>query len=233
MFLVKQIGSMLNEKGELVKDIGEGARFLLVAGTMMLAVIWKMLEAGFLSTSIRGGCGQQQPGRLVIEGKRFFWRMVRFNFIIFSACMIIFQLYIVMLYGMNNPENIPELILRLGIIISLIFLTRPLLLVPAIMLVKDCMVFDAFSLIRNYRLYEGKGLVAVYWFGVVCSTLLPLLTDRIGTGVGGDVFLVIYSFAAACFMFIVSLAAVRFVAVRSIEPIDVPEDQSGKGYFEE
>ena len=228
LFLGEQINSMFDESGQLKRNIGELSMFMLASGTMTLMVIWVMLQAGFLSTAIRGGDVQQNPNILVIEGKRFFWRMFRFNLFMYAILLLIVQLVIGLLVGANAREGVPVFYQTLSALFAMIILTRPVLLIPAIMLVENCLVFEAFSRTRKYSFERGKLLLMVYWIGMAMLTLPELIFPDIKSVLIRDVFLVVYSMIGSIFLFYISYTAVRMVSGIYSETVKADSDTDDK-----
>ena len=66
-----------------------GLDFVLGLGTMAFWMVWQLLYIGFLATSFINPAEPREPMELLKIGKRFFWRMLRFQLVFGCAYMIV------------------------------------------------------------------------------------------------------------------------------------------------
>jgi len=218
IFLGGQVRAMFNEKGELATSINDLASFAMAICMGCLAVIWIMLELGFLTTICKEGTAQQQPIRLVIEGKYFFWRSVRFRLVLSVALVLIAQMIMVTgnvaFFRLEDLGEIPKLFETACIILALLFLARQFLLTQAIMIVEDCNVIPAVIISLRFKLSLIKMLIVAFIAAKAFELLTPMAFKEEGTlGFEVNIFSMIYSFAVSAFMFIITVAALRLVVM--------------------
>ncbi|MFH1615714.1 MAG: hypothetical protein ABIG61_11610 [Planctomycetota bacterium] len=190
--------------------------FLMATAAAVVAVLWQMLSIGFLRTAYTGGTASQEPASLIITGRHFFWRMIRFQILFtvlyFAVSFIILELLNLLVFDRTGQKLSPKII-HLVMQLVFIILLKPMLLVPAIIIVRDCTVREGFGLMRNYRLRRAKMLLGVFFicFAVffVLSFVQGLTKDKslLGYVVAGANLT-----AAAALTLLIYLAATAFVA---------------------
>jgi len=206
--------------------------FIWGMGTALFAIIWQMLYLGFLATAYTEGAAPKQPGQLVSVGRLFFWRMLRFQIILGIAyigiSLVILAIVQSVALGQKDVSRIPDWIAHLCSFAALAVLAKPILLMPAVMIVRDRMVLEAFGLLREYRLLEAKALV---WAFFVCFATVYLLSSLLGLIEPGGVFYYIlvgtYAVVSSALIVAVTLGAVLFVGSKTApttEPIKSPEN---------
>jgi hypothetical protein len=197
--------------------------FIWGMGTALFAVIWQMLYLGFLATACTEGTAPKQPGELVGVGRLFFWRMFRFQ-------IILFVIYIGLLKVISEivQSGIPDWIVHLCLFAALAVLVKPILLTPAVMIVRDRMVLEAFILLKEYRLAEAKPVV---WAFFGCFATVYLLSSLLGLIETGSVFYYalvgIYAVVSSALIVALTLGAVLFVGSKTppaTEPSESPEN---------
>ena len=194
--------------------------FIWGMGTALFAVIWQMLYLGFLATACTEGTVPKQPGELVGVGRLFFWRMMRFQIVLGIAyagiSLMVLAIVQSVSLGQKDASSIPSWIAHLCSFAALAVLVKPMLLTPAVMIVRDRMVLEAFRLLKEYRLAEAKPVV---WAFFVCFATVYLLSSLLSLIETGSVFYYvlvgIYAVVSSALIVAVTLGAVLFVASKT------------------
>ena len=155
------------------------ASFLLGFGIMLFAVLWQMLYLGFLKTSAVSGGQPQQPMQLLRSGRPYFWRILFFQIMLGFALMLLNSFLASSLGGLiweGRPlAELPSWFVQLCALVGILVALKPLLLVPAQMIVYDITVFRAIYRMRFCRIsgIDNFLRLIIVGFGViVLSTLL-------------------------------------------------------------
>lgn len=150
--------------------------FLYSLASMVFLVLWQILLLGFLATLNINYGTPLDPKLLIIIGRRFFWRMIRFQIILgllyFAASMLIFNaMKWIFLQSVPN-ENISTWTLAICAVVSMAILSKPILLIPPIMICKNCMVLEAVAMMPNYKISDIKILPAVFITGLTLTVAI-------------------------------------------------------------
>jgi len=155
------------------------ASFLLGFGIMLFAVLWQMLYLGFLKTSAVSGGQPQQPMQLLRSGRPYFWRILFFQIMLGFALMLLNSFLASSLGGLiweGRPlAELPSWFVQLCALVGILVALKPLLLVPAQMIVYDITVFRAIYRMRFCRISGIDNflrLIMVSFGVIVLSTLL-------------------------------------------------------------
>jgi hypothetical protein len=204
--------------------------FIWGMGTALFAIIWQMLYLGFLATACTEGTAPKQPGELVGAGRMFFWRMLRFQIALGIAYIGISLMVLAIVQsvslGQKEASSIPAWIAHLCSFAALVVLVKPMLLTPAVMIVRDRMVLEAFILLKEYRLAEAKPVV---WAFFVCFATVYLLSSLLSLIETGSVFYYalvgIYAVVSSALIVAVTLGAVLFVASKTTPATEPAENR--------
>ncbi|MHC4721129.1 MAG: hypothetical protein ACYS6I_00325 [Planctomycetota bacterium] len=211
--------------------------FIWGMGTALFAVIWQMLYLGFLATACTEGTAPKQPGELVGVGRLFFWRMLRFQIALGIAYIGISLMVLAIVQsaalGQKDASSIPAWIAHLCSFAALVVLAKPMLLTPAVMIVRDRMVLEAFGLLKEYKLLEAKALL---WAFFVCFATVYLLSSLLSLIETGSVFYYvlvgIYAVVSSALIVAVTLGAVLFVGSKTKLAIKDTEEDNGDKFAE-
>jgi hypothetical protein len=143
---------------------------------MAFMVLWLILFLGFLGTLSINYATPLDPMVLVRIGKRFFWRFVRFQFLFalyyLAASILIFSAVKFLLFPSIEPENVsPWVSYACGVIVMGV-LAKPILLIPPIMICRNCMVFQAVRTMSRCRISDMKILPIVFVTGLIITGAL-------------------------------------------------------------
>jgi len=211
--------------------------FILGMGTALFAIVWQMLYLGFLATAYSEGAGPQQPARLVGVGRLFFWRMLRFQIVLgviyIGVSFVILVIVQSVVLGTEDVSKIPDWVAHLCSFAALSVLAKPMLLIPAVMIVRDRMVLEAVGLLKEYRFFEAKDLV---WAFFGCFATVYLLSSLLGRIKPGGAFYYtavgIYAVVSSALIVALNLAAVLFVGRKTKLTIEDTEENNGDEFTE-
>ena len=138
---------------------------------LLFLLIGTFLCLGFLRTVYLEGQRRQRLLILLRTGKHFFWRM-------FALCWIYalpFTLSIIVLSKLIPSHVIPWFYTLYSTLVNLI-LIKLMILIPALIIVLDCGVFDSFKFLRSYKLSNAKELVLLYCGNVAIGSFWSILS---------------------------------------------------------
>lgn len=181
MMLVLEEVIMITEKaGSQGPAMPFGVSFVLGLGVMLCAVLWQMLYLGFLKTAAVSGTQPQQPMQLLRSGRPYFLRILLFQILLGFALMFINMLIVTGLAGLvfqDRPlEQIPEWFTQMCVLIGILIVLKPMLLVPARIIVYDNPIFTAIAYTRFYQLSRIDNIFRFTFagFAVILLTVLPI-----------------------------------------------------------
>ncbi|AQT67564.1 hypothetical protein STSP2_00712 [Anaerohalosphaera lusitana] len=214
----------LNDAAGQEPEVSEWSLFAMVAGVTFFAVFYVMITMGFLETAYREGTYQQDPAKLLIIGRRFFWRMLRFNIIIgLVSSVIIFAFYVVIhrMILQLPPDEAPSVwVQQISAFFTSIIVARPVLLIPPIFITTGTNeALKAFSLSKKFPVKSMVGPIVIY---VVCQAVAnglmqawPLMKD---TGPIRYIPLAVIGVAAGLLFFVPYLPAMKYITERMPSP---------------
>ena len=144
--------------------------FLLGVGSIVCVVIWQMLYLGFLKTSAVEGGHPQQPEDLLRFGRPYFWKIFLFQ-ILFGFVVMIFASAVGSVLGgaiwkTQDITQIPQWFSQVCGLAAIILLIKPMLFIPARMIVFDNSVMQAVFAMRQYRMSDIDQLFKVILGGI-------------------------------------------------------------------
>lgn len=168
-----------SSNSDFISNLSETAAFWYSLGAMFFYMMWTMLFLGFLASLIVICQTPQEPAVLLKIGRRFFWRIMRFS-IIYGSLWVILRAslyYIVksLFFPSLAIELMPFWVLELCSIPPCIILAKPLILVPCIMIVRNCMLLEASAEISQYEILKAKALLAIFISAVTLDRLFSIL----------------------------------------------------------
>jgi hypothetical protein len=203
--------------------------FIVGMGTAFFAIVWQMLYLGFLATACTEGESPKQPAQLVSVGRLFFWRMLRFQIILgviyMGISVVILVIVQSVVLGAEELSGIPDWVAHLCSFAALVVLAKPMLFIPAVMIVRDRMVLEAVGLLKEYRFFEAKDLVRAFF---VCFATVYLLSSLLGLIKPGGVYYYaavgIYAVVSSALIVAVTLGAVLFVGSKTAPATEPTEN---------
>jgi hypothetical protein len=214
-----------------------GLDFALVMGTMAFGIVWQLLYLGFLATSFIDPDQPREPMELIRIGKQFFWRMLRFQLVFGCAYMTI----VLFISGFlmktaradGTMDDVPSWIMAISSFAAIAALVKPMLLMPALMIVQDRMVTEAFVSLKNYRILEMPKLLKLF-FGCFAVIFLLSFVHSLTAPKTLIHYAVtcVYGLSTSFLLLVVSLAAVKFVAQRTdfvleedLMPVNIEDEE--------
>lgn len=153
LFLIKDIGIINTQPEEYSFRV-----FLLGVGLAAFSIISQMMLWGFLRTTAVSGTSAVQPGTLLVVGREYFWKLFVVQIILWFALAVIASVQQVtvsyILYKKFIPDVIPSWLEIIPVIIGGIILIKPIYFMPAIMLVGDLNMIEAFRYLRQLDLFR-------------------------------------------------------------------------------
>lgn len=213
-----------------------GLDFVLVAGTMAFWIVWQLLYIGFLATSFINPAEPREPMELLRIGKRFFWRMLRFQLVFGCAYMVIMLFIASFLMKTAQPDgtmdDVPLWIMAISSFTAFAVIVKPLVFIPAVMIVRDKMVTETFMSLGQFPLARAIELLKLFFscFAVIfllsfvhSLTVPKTLIHYAVTGIRG--------LCTSFLLLLTAMAAVRFVAQRTdftleeeLKPVNIEDE---------
>lgn len=154
---------------ERTKQVPFWPDFFLAVGIIAFMVVLLRLYLGFLKSAATDGPTPQEPMQLLRIGRPYFIRMLVFQ-LFWQIGVSILTIPIIGVLGgaiwqTEDASAIPGWFVRLGTLLGMLVLMKPLFLIPARILVYEDTVFGALSTFWRYRL--GRMDHFIYW--VLCG----------------------------------------------------------------
>lgn len=192
------------------------ASFLLGMGMVLCGILWQMIYLGFLKTAAVSEGEPKQPMQLLRTGRPYFWRIVLFQIMLGFIVMLLNGVFLKVLGGLiwreRSVEDFPVWFSQLCALAGTLIVLKPMLLIPARIIVYDVTAIEAFFQIRFYRLDQIKGLIKaiVIGSGVIVLSVLPSV---LMTAEGSRRYILsgLYSTASSLVLLIWVMAAVLWV----------------------
>jgi hypothetical protein len=157
---------MSRQERSTLEKLSNAAGFFLGMGTMALGIVTQMLMLGFLASVVHEETRRQEPTTLLLAGRYFFWRWIRF--LILEAALLVggveicFQILNATVLHVQSLKDVPEWANIVIGAVPVILVTKLALVVPAEMIVRNRMVFASVQSMREISLFWMKALVAAY-----------------------------------------------------------------------
>lgn len=157
------------------------AGFLMGAGSILFVTVWMMLYLGFLKTSAVAGTEAQQPIDLVRRGRPYFWKIFFFQILI-GFVMMFFSGVVMSLLGWfiwrtEDLTKIPEWFSNACVMVAIMIMMKPILFIPARIIVYDNTVLQSILAVRQYRLNDIDHLFRLMIGGVGVILVFMFLSD--------------------------------------------------------
>ena len=230
MMLVEQV-SAAAEQDVAAGRVGQPSQtidFFMGFGTIVITIVAQMLYLGFLKTACTEGTSPQEPGALLRIGRHYFWRILRFQLIIFVVYIglvgLILSLFSPFVTEAAKPEDFPEWLLGVSFLLALIVLIKPLTLSPALMVGCDMMAVKSIFSIRRHRIFGERKVLALYVLGFIIISAISAAIDMYEISGALRYFKVgFFSVVAGTALLAVHLEALRMVTF-GLEPATAEQD---------
>lgn len=188
--------------------------WLLVFFPLVSILILATLRSGFLRTVYLEGQKRQSIAVLLRTGLHFLWRMIVLGLLYFILFLTLTLLSTRLVGKPAAPgetgilHNISLLVLVINII-----LMKFILLLPALVIVLDCRVFESFKFLKKCRLRDAGELIVLFCFKMALPYLRMFLRTLNDTTTIQKLIFSIVNSVTTCFIgLIIAVMAVRFVA---------------------
>ena len=191
-------------------------RYLSQLLVMAIAAVILIARAGFLHTAHLYGDRRQRISTLLQTGKHFFWQLLVF-YAMYGILMLLIGLLLVrvsLLY--TSPSGLRTFLtwrFALCSIALAVALAKPLLLVPALIIIRNCRAFEGIKLVWSYKLLRAKELL-LFFAIQQAFMLVPIFMPP--PKEAGDISYHLThagnNIISSLLVIVVALSAVRFVA---------------------
>ncbi|RKY06883.1 MAG: hypothetical protein DRP66_07900 [Planctomycetota bacterium] len=238
MLLLEQISAAAEQDvaGGRAGRPSQAIDFFLGLGTIAITIIAQMLYLGFLKTACTEGAAPREPAAILRIGRYYFWRILRFQLIIFVVYIglvgLILSLFAPFVPDAAKPEDFPKGLLGISSLMALIVLIKPLTLSPALMVGCDMMAFKSIVSIRRRRIFGERKVLALYVLGLIIISAISTALDMFEIAGALRYFKVgCCSVAAGTAMLAVHLEALRMVTfgrqpATTLQDTGTDDDQS-------
>ena len=192
------------------------ASFLLGMGMILCGILWQMIYLGFLKTAAVSEGEPKQPMQLLRTGRPYFWRILLFQLLLGFVVMLLNGVLLSVLSGLiwkeRSVEDLPVWFAQLCALAGILIVLKPMLLVPAFIIVYDVSAFGAFGRMRFYRLGQIDSIfkaIAV-GFGIIALSVLPSVLME-AKGAMRYIFSGLHSMASSLVLLMLAMAAVLWV----------------------
>jgi hypothetical protein len=195
-----------------------GLVYLLLLSIIILMHL--LLIIGFQKTIHLSGKQRQSPMLLLRTGWHFLGRMVKVGLILLPLYFLLIWLTFLIVKKatfidtnfFKTAQSSPFLY-QLCFAVPGFILIKPMLLMPTLIIVLDCQVFQSFKFMKKFRLFDAKELLALFLITTIStfySAVLPKLNEPISTW---QFALIIFFSALTRFLsLMVAVTAIRFVS---------------------
>lgn len=196
---------------------------LLLFFSIAVALVSMILKYGFTRTVYLHSSSQQQPLVLLKTGMHFFWRIVQLGILYLLALLALGIPLIIIKHQLTHPDTLAASLSlvaavdRLYSVAMMLILIKPVLLMPALLIVLDCRILETWKMLKHLRLLDAKGLVFLFCLQIAIGLLWPFSRLADAHVTTSDYALTIAAAVAVYFVgFVAAVAAVRFVASRNL-----------------
>ncbi|MCK5565045.1 MAG: hypothetical protein KAJ07_07325 [Planctomycetes bacterium] len=198
-----------------------GIEFVYGMGFAIVCIVWQILQLGFLRTAFTDGASQQEPKTLLVTGKAFFWRMLRFQIIFGLAYQFMIALGTgVIASTMYKDVAVADLPVWLGpacAMAAMAALAKPMLLCPALMIAEGCMVRESFARMKGFRLSTHSKMIKTFAVFIVMMFVFGTAEGLMkAKGAGQSVIIAVQAMITGTVGLVMSLYAIQFVAGKDV-----------------
>jgi len=207
------LAQMVLPDGRLLLLLAKGGIWLI------LIALGTMINLGFLRTACLLGETRWHLSGLVETGYKFFWRICGFAGLFIIALSVIawgvFQ--VVRLFAFRNHTFLggdspaPEWVRFACFFIGGVVLVKPFLLVPALIVARDCRMFTAFKYFKQIKICRAKSVLLLFFIFQALPFLLltlPLFSLAVQYILVG-----LFSGVGTLLAVALSLSAIRYVSM--------------------
>ncbi len=196
---------------------------LLLFFSIGVALVSMILKYGFTRTVYLHGGSQEQPLVLLKTGMHFFWRIVGLGMLYLLALSALGIPLIIIKHQLTHADTPGASVLlvsavdRVYSVGMMLILIKPVLLMPAVLIVLDCRMHEPWKMLNHLRLLDAKGVIFLFCLQIAIALVWPFSRLADAHITTSDYALTIAAAAAVYFVgFVAAVAAVRFVASRDL-----------------
>jgi hypothetical protein len=205
--------------------------------SLAIIVINVLLTLGLQKTVHLTGRQQQSPVVLLRTGWYFLGRIVKlwliwlpvYFLLVWLTFLVVKKATFVDTSFFETAQTSPFLY-QLCFVVPGLILVKPLLLMPTLIIVLDCKVFQSFKFLKKIKLLDAKELLALFLVATIFTfhwTVLPRLDEPISAWQSA---LKILFSALTCFLqLMVAVTVVRFVSFHSLAYDSITRDLNAEG----
>lgn len=186
MLLVEEVTLMAEKADSQATVTPLWSGFILGMGLMLCAILWQMLYLGFLKTAAVSGNTPQQPMQLLSSGRPFFWRIFFFQILLGLVLLVVNSVIVGLLslaiWKGRQLEQLPSWFVQLCGLAGVMILLKPMLLVPAGILVYNISAIEAFVQMRRVSLFQIDQIKLLISGGFIVIILTALLSELLQSG---------------------------------------------------
>lgn len=187
--------------------------------SLALSLITIVLRSGFLRTVYLEGRKRQTIAVLLRTGLHFLWRMIVLGLLYFIPLLTL-TLLSTRLVGKPTAPGETDILHNISLLVLIIniILMKFILLLPALVIVLDCRVFESFKFLKKCRLRDARELIVLFCFKMAFPYLWMFSLKLYGTTTTPQFIFRIVTSIITCFIgLIIAVMAVRFVASLNLE----------------
>ncbi|HUU18300.1 MAG TPA: hypothetical protein VMW72_14210 [Sedimentisphaerales bacterium] len=207
-----------------------GLGYLLLL--FIINVMNLLLTIGFQKTIHLTGKQRKSPMVLLRTGRHFLGRMVKVGLILIPIYFLLIWLTFLIVKKatfidtnfFKTAQSSPFLY-QLCFAVPGFILIKPMLLMPTLIIVLDCQVFQSFKFLKKIKLFDAKELLALFLITTISTfswAILPKLNEPISTW---QFALIIFFSTLTRFLgLMVAVTAIRFVSSLNLEYDSITKD---------
>lgn len=193
---------------------------LYLAFSLSVMIASTLLNYGFLRTVYLEGPKGQTPLALLQKGRHFFWRMVGFGLIyIIPYFILVWLIFLITKLFTSIDTNFLEtarsfpFLFQFIIAVPGLILIKIILLMPALIIVLDCGVFESFGALRRCKLSNAKALIVLFLAEIALGLLWVFISKSgIIATTSSSILMWVQTIVSQLIGLMIGVAAVRFVA---------------------
>jgi len=198
---------------------------LLIPITILFPIVLTVLRCGFLRTAYLEGPKRHSPLVLFRVGIHFLWRMIVLGALYgipFFALILFGHHFIVRQVSPESLSQITLSIYQLCFVAANMILVKLILLIPALIIVLDCRVFESFRFLKFCKLSKARTLVILYFINIAIGFFPSILSQYCWsiscgttccstTSASQYILRVVFSVVTNIIRLMIAVMAVRFV----------------------
>ena len=178
----------------------------------IVMIFSSVLSYGFLRMVFLEGAKPQQPQILLRAGKPFFWRMAVFGLIYSMVFLSLLLIMTIFFKGMFFSEENYRIV-QIFQIFFMIILVKPVVFIPAIMIVLNSRLFESFGYLKFCRIFKAKEVIVFFAIQIIILSVSILLKAENTDFINFSYILWLVNVTLTYFFgFLIGISAVRFIA---------------------